>query len=60
MSGAEEKRFVAACEDGVLCDPQYCPYMRGETSRLGACEGDYCEEAWGNYCEQAGGEDDVL
>jgi hypothetical protein len=48
----EEKRFAAACEDGTLCDPQYCPYMRGETSRLGACEGDYCEEAWKEFCEQ--------
>lgn len=56
MSAEEEKRFAAACEDGDLCDPQYCPYMRGETSRLGACEGDYCEEAWERYCEQMGGE----
>ena len=47
----EEKRFAAACEDGVLCDPKYCPYMKGETSRIGACEGDYCKEAWENYCE---------
>ena len=52
MNVAEEKRFAAACEDGTLCDPQYCPYMRGETSRLGACEGDYCEEAWKEFCEQ--------
>ena len=48
MSAEEEKRFASACEDGDLCDPQYCPYMRGETSRLG--------EAWERYCEQMGGE----
>ena len=52
MNVDEEKRFAAACVDGTLCDPQYCPYMRGETSRLGACEGDYCEEAWKEFCEQ--------
>lgn len=59
MSVDEEKRFSDACEDGVLCDPQYCPYMRGETSRLGACEGDYCEAAWEAFCEQNQGGDAV-
>ena len=57
MSEAESKRFVAACEDGTLCDTRYCPYMKGETSRLGACEGDYCEEAWVEFCEQNGRDD---
>ena len=52
MSETELEKFVAASEDGILCDPRYCPYMRGETSRLGACEGDYYEEAWGEFCEK--------
>lgn len=52
MSEAEQERFAAACEDGVLCDPKYCPYMKGETPRLGACEGDYCKAAWEEFCEQ--------
>lgn len=52
MSEAEYEKFVSACEDGVLCDAKYCPYMKGETSRFGACEGDYCEAAWDEFCEQ--------
>lgn len=59
MSEAEKEIFTAACEEGVLCDTKYCPYMKGETPRLGACEGDYCEEAWERFCELMGGEDDV-
>ena len=56
MSEAEYERFVAACEDGTLCDTRYCPYMKGETPRFGACEGDFCEDAWESYCELNGGE----
>ena len=54
MSEAEYERFVAACEDGTLCDTRYCPYMKGETPRFGACEGDCCEDAWESYCELNG------
>lgn len=46
------EKLVAACEDGALCDEKYCPYMAGNTSRIGACEGDFCEQAWENYCEE--------
>ena len=34
MSEAEYERFVAACEDGTLCDTRYCPYMKGERPGL--------------------------
>lgn len=52
MSLAEYEKFVSVCEEGILCDPVYCPYMKGETSRLGACEGDFCEDAWNEFCRQ--------
>lgn len=41
-------------EEGILCDAKYCPYLAGKTNRLGACEGDWCEEAFENYQEEAG------
>lgn len=56
MSESECEKFVAACEEGILCDARYCPYVAGETSRLGACEGDFCEKAWENYTGTEGGE----
>lgn len=52
MSQREKDDFVGACESGILCDAEYCPFIKGTTSRLGACEGDYCEAAWEEYCEQ--------
>ncbi len=52
--GERSDKFVAACEDGVLCDERYCPYLAGITPRMGACEGDFCEQAWLNYCEEKG------
>jgi len=54
MSETEHEKFTTACEGGVLCDERYCPYMAGTTSRLGACEGDFCEQAWVNYCFEKG------
>lgn len=51
MTEAEMEKLVATCEDGVLCDEKYCPYMAGHTQRFGACEGDFCEQAWENYCD---------
>ena len=35
-----------------LCE--YCPYMRGETSRNGTCEGDWCDNAMQEYCDENG------
>lgn len=37
-----------------LCE--YCPYKRGETSRsrMGTCEGDWCDEALQEYCDDNG------
>lgn len=52
MSEAEYEKFVSACDEGILCDPEYCPYMKGKTSRLGACEGDFCKDAWDEFCRQ--------
>lgn len=52
MSEEERKQFDSACEDGVLCDAAYCPFFAGRTSRLGACEGDFCEQAWWNFCAE--------
>lgn len=52
MDLAEYEKFVSACDDGTLCDSKYCPYVAGETSRIGACEGDFCYEAWDNFIEK--------
>ena len=52
MSQKENNDFIEACETEILCDAKYCPYMNGLTSRLGACEGDFCKEAWEEYCAQ--------
>lgn len=37
-----------------LCE--HCPYTRGETSRsrIGTCEGDWCDEALQEYCDENG------
>ena len=53
MSQKENNDFREACEAEILCDAKYCPYMNGTVSRLGACEGDFCKEAWEEYCEQS-------
>ena len=52
MSQREYSDFVEACESEILCNVEYCPYMNGTAGRLGACEGDFCEEAWDEYCDQ--------
>lgn len=54
MSEEEKMQLVTACEDGILCDARYCPFVASQTSRLGACEGDWCEQAWLNYCNERG------
>lgn len=43
------KELKEKLDDG-LCD--YCPYMRGETSRNGMCKGDWCNEALQEYCDE--------
>lgn len=56
MSEIEMEKLANAVEEGILCDERYCPYVAGRTSRLGACEGDFCEQAWFNYCDEKGEE----
>lgn len=51
-SQQEQDDFMDACEAEILCDKKYCPFIKGTTNRLGACEGDFCEEAWDEYCDQ--------
>lgn len=51
MSLHEYEDFIGAGEAGILCDDKYCPYMAGTTGRLGACDGDFCREAWDSFCE---------
>lgn len=48
----EQNDFVTACEEGILCDEQYCPYVEGVSGRMGSCDGDFCEMAWDNYCDK--------
>ena len=43
------KELKEKLDDG-LCE--YCPYKRGETSRNGTCEGDWCDEALQEYCDE--------
>ena len=47
------KELKARLGDG-LCE--HCPYTRGETSRsrIGTCEGDWCDEALQEYCDENG------
>lgn len=52
MNQSEWEAFNDAAESGVLCDPEYCPYMAGTVNTLYPCEGSWCEEAYQNYREQ--------
>lgn len=54
MSEEEQMQFDSACVKGTLCNERYCPFVAGETFRLGACEEDWCEQAWCNYCDEKG------